>query len=133
MSSDRSVEQKILLCIDEALEVLGKDGKQTLKNHLQRCIHLERTIVEEPELFRKRLGWVLGEQSAKALEAWIVRKLTSSFELNDKVNLTFTQAINRIKSARRQSCGKITLVSRGQCGRAHGCGKVSREREVKEA
>lgn len=98
MSLDRNVEQKILFCIDEALETLGKDGKQTLKNYFQRHVHLEKTrIVEEPELFSKRLGLVLGERSAKVLEAWIVRKLVSSFELKGKPDLTLAQAIKIIK------------------------------------
>jgi len=134
MSLDPSVEQKILFCIDEALETLGKDGKQTLKNYFQRHVHLERTkIVEEPELFSKRLGWVLGEQSAKALEAWIVRKLVSSFELKGKPGLTLAQAIKTIKVARRESCGKIMPVPRGRYVSAHECDKVLDERDAKEA
>jgi hypothetical protein len=133
MSLDPSVEQKILFCIDEALETLGKDGKQTLKDYFQRHVHLERTkIVEEPELFSKRLGWVLGEQSAKALEAWIVRKLVSSFELKGKPGLTLAQAIKTIKAARRQSCGKI-MPPRGRYVSAHKCDKVLDERDVREA
>ena len=108
MTTDNGVEQKILFCIDEALETLGKDGKQTLKNYFQRHVHLENSrIVEDPELFSKRLGLVLGERSAKALEAWIVRKLVSNFELKSRPKLTLAQAIRAVKASEEESARRI--------------------------
>ncbi len=132
MSLDHGVEQKILFCIDEALETLGKDGKQTLKNYFQRHVHLERNkIVEEPELFSTRLGLVLGERSAKALEAWIVRKLVSSFELKGKPKLTLAQAIMAIRASEKEPCKKMAPVSRGPYVGTRGCDNTLDQHDVK--
>jgi hypothetical protein len=109
MRPNPSVEQKILSCIDEALRALGEDGRQALQKYFHKDVHLERDrIVEEPELFRKRLNQVLGQRSARALEAWIVRNLASSFELKTKPKMTLTEAIRLIKAAAKESGEKGT-------------------------
>jgi len=108
MPSDPSVEKKILLCIDEALGTLGEGGREALQNYFQRNVHLERArIVEEPELFSKGLGHVLGERGAKTLETWIVQRLVSSFELKSKSNLTLTKTIKMIEAIRKEDCPKV--------------------------
>jgi hypothetical protein len=108
MSCDPSVEKKILLCIDEALGTLGEGGREALRNYFNRNVHLERDrIVEEPELFSKGLGHVLGVRGAKTLETWIVQRLVSSFELKSKSNLTLTQTIKMIEAVRKEDCPKV--------------------------
>jgi hypothetical protein len=103
MRTDPSVEERILTCIDEALAALGEDGKRTLQKYFYKNAHLEKDrIVEEPELFKKKLQQVLGQRSARALEAWIVRNLVSSFELKKRSNMTLAEAIKLIKAAAKE-------------------------------
>jgi hypothetical protein len=104
MRADPSVDEKILTCIDEALDALGDEGKRTLQKYFYKDAHLEKDrIVEEPELFKKKLQQVLGQRSARALEAWIVRNLISSFELKKRSNMTLTETIRQIKATARES------------------------------
>jgi hypothetical protein len=103
MSSDNSIDQKITICIDEILDTLGLSGKQSLLNHLERDAGLRKdTILENPELFRKGLGLVLGEHGAEVIEAWIVKRLVSSFEMKQASNLTLTKAIEMIRTAAKE-------------------------------
>ena len=105
MSADQSIDQKILLCINEVLDSLGPSGKQALMNHLERDAGLRRnTILENPQLFSRGLGLVLGEQSAQVIEAWIVKRLVSSFGLKQAPNLTLAKAIEMINSAEKEPC-----------------------------
>lgn len=102
MSTDSGVENKILECIDEGLDALGKSGKQALIHYLERNIDLKREeIPKKPELFCKGLILVLGEQGSKALGKRITRKLLQSFKLEKKMNLTFVEVIERIKAAQK--------------------------------
>ena len=103
MSADRSVDQKITICIDEILDTLGLSGKQALLTHLEREAGLRQdTILEDPELFRKSLGLVLGKHGAEVIEAWIVKRLVSSFELKQASNLTLAKAIEMIRTAEKE-------------------------------
>ena len=104
MSADHSIDQKITICIDETLDTLGLSGKQALLTHLERNSGLRKdTILEDPELFRKSLGLVLGKHGAEVIEAWIVKRLVSSFELKQASNLTLAKAIEMIRTAEKES------------------------------
>jgi hypothetical protein len=103
MSADRSIDQKITICIDEILDTLGLSGKQALLTHLERNSGLRKdTILENPELFRKDLGLVLGEQGADVFEVWIVKRLVSSFKLKQTSNLTLAKTIKIIRTAEKE-------------------------------
>jgi hypothetical protein len=103
MSANHSIDQKITICIDETLDTLGLSGKQALLTHLERNSGLRKdTILEDPELFRKGVGLVLGEHGAEVLEAWIVKRLVSSFKLKQASNLTLAKAIEIIRTAEKE-------------------------------
>jgi len=105
MSADHTVDQKIILCIHEVLDALGLRGKQALLNYLEKDAGLRKdTILEDPELFHKGLGLVLGEHGAEAIEACIVERLVSSFELKQTSDLTLAKAIEMIRTAGKRIC-----------------------------
>ena len=114
MSSHFSVEQRILLCIDEVLETLGHEGRRVVLGYLKKCDDFERgKILREPELFCKELTLVLGERGAKVIELSIVQKLASRFELKEKKSeLTLTEAIGMIRNAARKESFKDSHRSR---------------------
>ena len=115
MSWNDGIDQRITLCIDEALNSLGLRGKQAMLNHLEKDTGLRKdTILENPELFRKGLGLVLGEKSADVIEASIVERLVSSFELNQTSDLTLAKAIDMIRTAEKESGENGRQTSRDQ-------------------
>lgn len=98
MPLNPDAERKILRCIDEVLETLGKNGKQALIRYLEIDIGLKtEDIPQKPELFRKGLNRIFGEQAAGLLETEIVQKLQTSMELDPKSKLTLTETIKIIK------------------------------------
>ena len=104
MSWNDGIDQRITICIDEALNSLGLRGKQALLNHLEKDAGLRKdTILENPGLFRKGLGLVLGEKSADVIEASIVERLVSSFELKQTSDLTLAKAIERARGNQSQT------------------------------
>lgn len=104
MSHDSDTEQKILRCIDEGLETLGKSGKRALIQYLERNIGLKKKeIPKNPELFCKGLDSVFGEQGSKAIRKWLVQELLRNFRLEKKANLTFAKAIEMIRAAQEKS------------------------------
>jgi hypothetical protein len=105
MSADHTVDQRIMLCIHKALDTLGMRGKQALLNYLEKDAGLRKdTILEDPALFHKGLGLVLGEHGAEAIEACIVETLASSFELKQTSDLTLAKAIEMIRTAGKRIC-----------------------------
>jgi hypothetical protein len=105
MSPDQDTDRKILQCVDEVLETLGKNVRQALTRYLERNVGLRREeIPQKPELFRKGLNLILGEHAANILETTIVRKLLTSLELDRKSRLTLVEAIDIIKATQEKSC-----------------------------
>jgi hypothetical protein len=105
MSLDADTERKILQCVDEVLETLGKKGRQTLTQYLERSIGLKREeIPQKPELFRKGLCLILGEHGADVLETAIVQKLLTTLGLDRKPKLTLADVICIIKAAQEKFC-----------------------------
>ena len=108
-------DQRITLCIDDVLNSLGLKAKQALLNHLEKDVGLTRdAILENPGLFRKGLGLVLGEKSADVIEASIVERLASSFELKQTSDLTLAKAIDLIRTAEKESRENGRQASRDQ-------------------
>jgi hypothetical protein len=97
------IDRRIRLCIDEALNSLGLRGKQALLNHLEDAGLRKDAILDNPGLFCKGLGLVLGEKSADVIEASIVERLVSSFELKQTSDLTLAKAIDLIRTADKES------------------------------
>jgi len=105
MPLDTETKNEISRCVNEALNTLGKEGKQILMHYLDAHMGLkEEEIPQKPELFSKGLNLILGEQAANALETTIAQELQISFKLLHKPKLTFTQAIDIIKEGQSKSC-----------------------------
>ena len=103
MSLDPGTERKISQCIDDALETLGKGGKQALSHYLEKNIGLKtEEIPKKPDLFCKGLNFVFGEQGADALETAIVQRLLTSLGLEIKSKLTLAEAISITKAAQEK-------------------------------
>ena len=104
MSLDPDAQRKILQCVNDALETLGKSGKQALSHYLEKDVDLKiEEIPQKPDLFRKGLNLIFGEQGADALETAIVQRLMASLGLDPKPKLTLAEAINIIKAAQEKS------------------------------
>lgn len=105
MPLDTETKHEISRCVSEALDTLGKEGKQILMHYLDAHMGLkEEEIPQKPELFSKGLNLILGEQGANTLETTIAQELQTSFKLLHNSKLTFTEAINIIKERRNKSC-----------------------------
>jgi hypothetical protein len=105
MSLDPDTEHKIMQCVDEALETLGKRGKEALTRHLERNIGLKKKeIPQKPELFHEGLNLILGKRGADILETAIVQKLLTSSGIDPKSKITLTEVIGIIKAAQEKSC-----------------------------
>jgi len=102
MSFDPKTERKILQCVDEVLETLGKSKAQACISYLERNLGLKKEeIPREPELFSKGLNLIFGEQTADALETAIVQKLLPSLGINLKEKLTLAGVIVIVKAERK--------------------------------
>ena len=104
MSLNPDTRRKISRCVDEALETLGNSGKQALIHYLETDVGLkEEDIPLKPELFRKELNRILGEQGADFLEAEIVKKLQTSLGLDAKSKMTLAKTIATIRGLEKLS------------------------------
>jgi hypothetical protein len=102
MSLDPETEHKILQCIDEVLETLGRSGKHAFNSFLERNLGLKKKdIPRKPELFSKGLNMVFGKQGADALETAMVQKLLTNLGIDPKSKLTL---VGVIKAAQHKPC-----------------------------
>jgi len=99
MSLNPKTERRISQCIDEVvLEMLGKNGKQTVARHLLESVGLKMEEVPlKPESFREGLEQIFGEEGAEFLETQIVKKLQENLGLQSKSKLTLVETIQIIK------------------------------------
>jgi hypothetical protein len=99
MTEESSDAQKILQCVDDGLEILGKSNKQTIYYHLEKKVGLKKDeIPEDPETFSRGLILMFGEEGANIIEKWIIEKLGQSFHLEKQPEMTFAKAINTIRT-----------------------------------
>lgn len=102
MTTESKVKQKILQCIDDALQALGDGGRKAIYYYLEKNLGLKREeIPRKPEIFWKGLNSIFGEEGARIIEKWILQKLGISFELKVGSKLTFFEAIAIIKAKPR--------------------------------
>lgn len=105
MSLDPETERKILQCVEEVLETLGKSGAQSFISYLERNVGLRKEeIPRKPELFSKGLYLVFGEQAADVLETTIVQKLLTGLRIDLKTKLTLAGTIVIVKAEQEKSC-----------------------------
>ena len=104
MSLDPEIERRILQCVDEVLEALGKSEAQACFSYLERNLGLKKEeIPRKPEQFSKGLNLIFGEQAANVLETAIVQKLLTSLGIDLKAELTLSGAIVIVKAEREKS------------------------------
>lgn len=105
MSLPPETERKILQCVDEVLDTLGKSGAQAFTSFLERSLGLKKEeIPQKPELFSKGLNLVFGDQGGDVLETALVQKLLTSLGIDPKSKLTLAGAMVIIKAGREKSC-----------------------------
>jgi hypothetical protein len=103
MSLDPETERRILQCVDEVLEALGKSEAQIF-SYLARSLGLKKKVIpRKPEQFSKGLNLIFGEQAANVLETAIVQKLLTSLGIDLRTKLTLAEAIVIVKAEREKS------------------------------
>ena len=104
MTSESMIEQKILQCIDDGLQVLGNGAKKAMYYYLKKNFGLKKEeILKKPKIFCRGLTSMFGEEGADIIEKWIIEKLRTSFDLKPRSKITFAKALDMIK-ARQKKC-----------------------------
>jgi hypothetical protein len=112
MSLDPETERRILQCVDEVLETLGKSEAQIFISYLARSLGLKKKeIPRKPEQFSKGLKLVFGEKAASVLETAIVRKLLASLGIDRKTKLTLARVIVIVKAEREKSSNAFRHIN----------------------
>lgn len=105
MTAESKLEKRIMQCVDDGLEVLGDSGKNAVYYYLEKNFGVKRKeIPKKPELFRKGLIFIFGEEGTDLIEKWIVEKLRTSFDLKQQSKTTFAEAVAMIKAQAKQLC-----------------------------
>lgn len=108
MTAESDVEQKILQCIDDGLQTLGDKGKKAIYYHLKKSFMLQRKeIPKKPEIFRKGLNSIFGEEGTYIIERWILKKLKMGFDLKQRSKITFAEAIATIKAGQEKNLDSL--------------------------
>lgn len=95
------VDQKILLCVDTALQKFGESVKNSIYYYLKKDFNLEKVeIPKKPEAFESALTSIFGEQGSKVIEKLILLEIKSIFNLEKDSDLTFDKVVTMIKSSR---------------------------------
>jgi hypothetical protein len=102
MTADSNVEQEILQCIDDGLQILGDSCKEAINYYLEKNGLKKEEIAEKPETLQKGLSQIFGEEGACIVEKWIVQKLTMKFELKQESKLTLVEAITMIRTTQNR-------------------------------
>ena len=105
MTAESEVEKRIMQCVDDGSEVLGDSGKKAVYYYLEKNFGVKRKeIPKKPELLRKGLIFIFGEEGTDLIEKWIVEKLRTSFGLKQQSKITFAEAVAMIKAQAKQLC-----------------------------
>jgi hypothetical protein len=105
MTAESKLEKRIMQCVDDGLEVLGDSSKKAVYYYLENNFELKRKeIPKKPEIFRKGLISMFGEEGTDLIEKWIVEKLRTSFNLKQQFNTAFAEAVAMIKAQPKQLC-----------------------------
>ena len=112
MSLDPEIQRRILQCVDEVLEALGKSEAQIFISYLARNLGLKKKeIPRKPEQFSKGLNMIFGEQAANVLETAIVQKLLASLGIDRKTKLTLARVIVIVKAEREKSSNAFRHIN----------------------
>jgi len=112
MSLDPETERRILQCVDEVLETLGKSEAKLFISYLARNLGLKKKeIPRKPEQFSKGLNLIFGEQAASVLETAIVQKLLANLGIDRKTKLTLARVIVIVKAEREKSSNAFRHIN----------------------
>jgi hypothetical protein len=102
MTAESKLEKRIMQCVDDGLKVLGDGGKKAVYYYLEKNLGLKQEeIPKKPEIFRKGLIFMFGEEGTGLIEKWIVEKLRMSFNLKQQFKITFAKAVAMIKAKQK--------------------------------
>ena len=105
MTAESELEKRIMQYVDDGLEVLGDSGKKAVYYYLEKNFGVKRKeIPKKPELFRKGLIFIFGEEGTDLIEKWIVEKLRTSFDLKQQSEIAFAEAVAMTKAQAKQLC-----------------------------
>jgi hypothetical protein len=103
MTVESELEQKILEHLDAGLQSVVSSGRFVIYDYLEKNFRLKREeIPKKPEIFRKGLTLIFGEEAADVIERGIIQKLRQSFDLERQSELTFAEAIVLIKAKQKK-------------------------------
>ncbi len=107
MSSEAAaskVNEKIIKCVDDGLQVLGESVKHVIYFYLERNFQLKKTeIPENPETFCKAINSLFGEDGAKLIEESIRQKMELRFNLKHRSKLTFVETVLKLKAKQNEA------------------------------
>ena len=93
------LDQKIVNCIDNGLQVLGESAKYALYQYIEKNFRLKKDeIPQHPEVFKQAITSILGEEVSKLMEELIIQRMTQTFKLKHKSKLTFVEVVQAVKS-----------------------------------
>jgi hypothetical protein len=110
MTKKFNVDEKILQCIEDALEILGNSGKATICYYLKKKVGLKKEdIPKKPELFSKGLIMIFGEEATAVIEKNLVKKLAACFNLKNQPKITLTGILTMIKGRRNPATKNFSV------------------------
>lgn len=99
MLASFGLDQKIINCIDDGLQVLGESARYVIYQCIEKNFQLTKEeMPEHPEVFKQAMTSILGEEGSKVIEELIVRKMMQTFKLKHKSKLTFVEVVQAVKS-----------------------------------
>ena len=99
MATSSNLNEKIVQCIDEGLQLFGKSVKHVIYFCLERDFQLKKTeIPEKPETFCEAIILLFGERGAKLIEESILQKMEQCFKLKQRSKLTFVETVLKLKA-----------------------------------
>jgi hypothetical protein len=108
MTTESEVDQGIVLCVENGLELLGEKSRREVYSHLVANFGLKKEeIPDKPEVFRKGLDSLFGEKGAEAIERLIVRKVLVRFGLRKQSKITLAEIIEKLKEMTGNPAGGL--------------------------
>jgi len=102
MAAASKVNEKIIQCTDEGLQVFGESAKHVIYFYLEKDFQLKKTeIPENPETFYKAITSLFGEDGANSIEKSILQKMKLCFKLKHQSKLTFVETVLRLKAKQK--------------------------------
>ena len=104
MAAASKVNEKIIQCTDEGLQVFGESAKQVIYFYLEKDFQLKKTeIPENPETFYKAITSLFGEDGARLIEESILQKMEQSFKIKHRSKLTFVDTVLKLKANQNET------------------------------